>query len=134
MACCWSRGTEQAFELERGDHIGIAPVTQFPCPLSIVGLVAWGQDHGAYIQGLLVGRLLVVDGMGLAGEHTLVTFRAKPTAQAALCLTQGLLLAQAQFDLTKVPHADGHRGLWGFDTGPGVHLPPLHHFGDLGVG
>ena len=84
---------QQALKLHGGHDIGVTAVAQFASALGVVQLVAGGQDDGAHAQRLFVGRLLVIDGMCFAGQHTLVALGAKAAAEATRRLRQRLVLA-----------------------------------------
>ena len=117
------RGAQQPLELHGGDHVGVSAIAQFACLPGIVEPVAGRQDHRANLQSLFVWRLLVVNGVGLAGQHALIAFGTETTGQAARRLGQRLLLAEAQLNLAKVAHSVGYGCLWCLDAWAGSTSP-----------
>ena len=100
---------QQALELERRDHIGIAPQAVFLAEFGAVRLVTGRQHHGAHPNGARLRCFAVIDGAGLALVGAAQTLRTHPAGQAAPRLLPGLLFGVARLYLAKTaqPLGDG---------------------------
>ena len=90
-----SRGRQQPFELQCGDHIRVPAQAVLICKLRLVDLVPGRQNHRTHVDLLGPRDHVVIDGVDPAGEGTAHAFRADPTPKTAggLGLSRGVVVA-----------------------------------------
>ena len=107
-----SRCAENSFELQAGDDVGAGLVMIDVFQLGrIIGFASGTKNHGTDIDFDDFFLLAVVDGIGQAGLHALLTFTAVAAVQAAGCFHLTGAFFIAQLHLGKIAPAFFHRQL-----------------------
>ena len=91
-------GGQDALELQRGEHIGIASIAQVFLHMGIEDFVTRSEDNGADVSSSVV-PLQVVDGVGLAGGLAQMAIGADAAGQTAFGLGHRFFLGVADVDL-----------------------------------
>ncbi len=111
MAGCRAGSRQQPLELQRRDHVGVAPQPILVGQLRPVDLVAGSQDHRTDLEYLVTGHHVVIDGIDAARKGATHALGADTARQAAGRLGLSRLIVVAAFDLGEAADSIGDRHL-----------------------